>query len=113
VSERLLEGRCADVAARIGTHESDEQTREPVREHAHAPEFKRDAQARPLLVVEMDGPARSDRLEPLNDRFALGDGFELLEQNVSLVPGDLDDLSRDIDSHAIEPVRHTMESRTS
>jgi hypothetical protein len=101
------------LSAWVGPDERDQQAAKPVREHADSPEFQRDAQARPLLVVEMDGPARSDRLEPLNDRFALGDGFELLEQNVSLVPGDLDDLSRDIDSHAIESVRHTMESRTS
>jgi hypothetical protein len=101
------------LSAWVGAHERDEQAAKPVREHADSPEFQRDTQARPLLVVEMDGSARSDRLEPLNDRFALGDGFELLEQSVSLVPADLDDLSRDIDSHAIEPVRHTMESRTS
>ena len=89
------------MAARIGTHQCDEQTREPVRQHADAPEFQRDAQSRPLLVVEMDGPAGSKLRRFLNDRVATCDGFELLEQSVPLVPADLDDLSRYVDLRAV------------
>ena len=100
----------ADVAARIGAHERDQQTREPVRQHADAPELQRDAQARPLLVAELNGPARSDCVELLNDRVATGDRFKLLEQRVSLVPADFDDLSRDDNLRTVETVRHGRES---
>jgi hypothetical protein len=108
VTERLLvEGRPgADVAARVCSDEHDEQTRESVRHPADAPEFQRDAQSRPLVVVEMDGPARSDCVELLNDRVATGDGFELLKQRVPLVPADIDDLASYVDLHAVEALGH-------
>src|SRR5206468_11802242 len=67
-------------------------------------------QARPLLVVEMDGPARPDRVELLNDRVAPGDGFELLEQCVPLVPADLDDFPRYVDLHSVESARFHLKS---
>jgi hypothetical protein len=94
------------VAARIGPHERDEKARESVRKHADAPELQRYAQMQPLLVVEMGGPARSDCFELLNDRVAAGDGFELLEQHVPLVPADLDDLFRYVDLHPVEALGH-------
>jgi hypothetical protein len=97
-----VEGRSTDLTAGVGSYERDQQTREPVWHHADAPEFERDAQARALLVVEMDGSARSDRLELLNDRVATGDGFELLKQRVAFVPGDLDDFSRYVDVDSVE-----------
>jgi hypothetical protein len=106
VSAQLLKGLCSDVAARIGPHERDKQTCEPVRQDADAPELERYAQMRPLLVVEMNRPTRSDCAELLNDRVATGDGFELLKQHVPLVPTDLDDLFRYVDLHPVEALGH-------
>ncbi len=100
------------MAARVGSHEREQQPVEPFRYYADAPEFERYAQVRPLLVVEIDGSARPEGLEPLDDRLASGDVSELLEQHVALVPGDLDDLSRYSNLHPVEPVGHGPESTT-
>ena len=96
----------AHVAARIRSHKGDEQTREPIGDHGDAPQLERHAQTRPLLVVELDRPARSDRLERLDDRGAACIASELLEQRVSFVPGDLDGLTGYVDSDAVEPAGH-------
>jgi hypothetical protein len=106
VNARLIEGRCPDVAARVGSHEHDEQTRESVWHPTDAPQLQRYPQMRSLLVVEMNRPARSDCVELLNDRVATGDGFELLKQRVPLVPADLDDLARYVDLHPVEALGH-------
>jgi hypothetical protein len=58
-----------------------------------------------LLVVELNRPARADRFELLDDRFALSDGAELSEQHVPLIPGDRDDVPCDVDVDAVEPAR--------
>jgi hypothetical protein len=92
----------ADVAAGVGSYEREQQLREPVWHDTDAPELERHAQPRPLLVVEMDGAARSDGVELLNDRGATSDGFELLEQSVAIVPVDLDDFSCDVDLDSVE-----------
>jgi hypothetical protein len=55
-----------------------------------------------LLGVEFHGSARARRLEAFADRLhPLGEG-EFSKQDVALVPGDHDDLARDVDLNAIE-----------
>ncbi len=97
------------MAAGVGSYERDQQAREPVWHHADAPELQGNAQTRALLVVEMDGSARSDRLELLNDRVAAGDGFELLKQSVTFGPPDLDDFFRYGDVDSVEPAHFHSE----
>jgi hypothetical protein len=60
-------------------------------------------EARPLAAVENDRRVISGHLERLADPFAPGDEAELLEQRVPVAPGDVDDLSRYIDVHPVEP----------
>ena len=70
-----------------------------------APVVERSAKSCSLLGVELDRTTRAYCLEAFADRLRpLGKG-ELLEQYVALVPGDHDDLARDVDSHPIEPAR--------
>jgi hypothetical protein len=104
--ERLLERWRTDVAARIGSHERHEQTRESVRQSGDTPKLERYAQSRPLLVVELNGPARTDSFEPLNNVCAAGDGAQFSEQHVAFVPADLDELSHNLDLDSVEPLRH-------
>ena len=95
----------ADLAARVGLDERDKQTRKPVRQHADAPKFQRHAQSRPLLIGEVNRPARPNRLEPLDDLLAPGDSAELAEQLVPFVPGDRDDVSGYVDLHSVKSAR--------
>jgi hypothetical protein len=104
-SVRLAEERSPDVTTRIGSNKRGEQTREPARQHAVAPELEGYAEPRPLLVIELDGPACPDRFEVLDDLLAPGDGAKPAKQCVPLFPGDLDDLSRDVDLYSVEPAR--------
>jgi hypothetical protein len=57
---------------------------------------------RALVAIELDRPARPHRLEPRADRDGSGDGAELPEQRVPLVPADLNDFSRYVDLHTVE-----------
>ncbi len=102
---QLLPGVERARAFRVGSHECDKQTREPVRKHADAPELECDAQTRPLLVVELDRPARSYGFEVLDDRLAAVEDAEFSEKHVSLVPIDLDGLAGNVDSDSVEPAR--------
>jgi hypothetical protein len=104
-SVRLAEERSPDFTARISSNKRGEQTREPARQHAVAPELKCYADTRPLLVIELDGPACPDRFELLGDFLAPSDGAKPAKQCVPLSPGDLDDLSRDVDLYSVEPAR--------
>lgn len=94
------------LAGPLGAHEGGVQEGDPFRLQAVvAPGIERNAESRPLLSVELNGPARPDRLETLANRLRpLGEG-ELLEQYIALVPADHDDLARKVDVHAIEPAR--------
>src|SRR5439155_12247386 len=87
---------------RVGAHEGDEEPREPVREHADAPEFERDAETLPLLVVEFDGLAGADGFEAVDDRVHSAGQPELREQIVALVPRDLDDFALYVDLDSVE-----------
>lgn len=69
------------------------------------PELKCYADTRPLLVIELDGPAYPDRFELLGDFLTPSDGAKPAKQCVPLSPGDLDDLSRDVDLYSVEPAR--------
>jgi hypothetical protein len=63
-----------------------------------------------VLGVELDRPTRSDRLELDADRLHVGGEGELLEQRVAFVPGDLDDLPGDVDTHAIKALGNRREA---
>jgi hypothetical protein len=99
------------LGLRNGAHKRSVQTSDPLRLQAVlAPLVERSAESGSLFGVELDGLARSDRFEPFADRLrALGEG-ELLEEDVALVPGDLGDLSCDVDVHAIEALGHRREA---
>ena len=112
MTERLLEGWCSDLAAGVGPHECDEQTRESVRRDADAPGLQGRAELGPLLFVEVDGPACSDGHEAVDDRVSSWDELEFREQYVSLAPADLDDLACDVDLHSVEPAGFHSDERT-
>jgi hypothetical protein len=114
VTDRLsVEILGADVAARVGSHERDEQMHDPVSGRqlvGTVPHFQCHAQIRPLGVVEPDRFAHPDRLEPRDDRTRSGDASKLLDQPLALVPGDRDDFSRYVDVRTVEALRHGAES---
>ena len=92
-------------AVRVGS-ERGVQTRDPVRLQAvAAPVVQSAPQSRSVLGVELDRPTRSHRLELHADRLRVGRKGEFLEEDVAVVPRDLDDLARDVDPHPIEPTR--------
>ena len=104
MSERLLPVHGAGAEVAVGSSERDEQTCHPLRPQTVSfPDLEYRAEARPLAGVENDRRVISGHLERLADPFAPGDEAELLEQCVPVAPGDVDDLSRYIDVHPVEP----------
>ena len=98
------------LGARIGRFERRVETGDAFRLQAILAPLERGQQSRPLLGVELDGPARADRLEALaNCLRSLNEG-KFLEQNVALMPCDLDDHAGDVDVRAVEALGHRREA---
>ncbi len=96
MSERLR------LRARCGLDECVEQADESVGQFAF-PGFERRSEAGLLVEVENDGVMRGPDCEVGDDRFEPGHDADLLEQPVSLGPGDLYEGARYVDVHLIEP----------
>lgn len=107
----------AVLASELGTlrlavsHERGVESHDPFRlDVVSLPVVERGAEARPLLDVELDRPARSYCLEPFANRLRSPGESELREQHVALVPGDRDEFARDVDLDAIETLGHRPEA---
>ncbi len=103
------------MAARVGSHEREQEALEPVWQHAETRALQRHAKYQPLLVVKLGRPARFNCVdERLNDRVAAADRLERPEQRVLLVLADLDDCSCYVDLYALQTAArlHGLESTT-
>lgn len=98
------------LGARMGRAERRVKTRESFWLQAILAPLERGQQSCPLLVVKLDGLARADRLEALANRLRSLNEGKLLEQNVALMPCNLDDHAGDVDVYAVEAFGHRREA---